>query len=105
VLSACDTGVGDVRNGEGVYGLRRALALAGSASQVTTLWPVADDSTRDLMVDYYKRLLAGEPRADALRQAQLAMLRNPGVQHPFHWAGFISSGAWYPLPATTPDVE
>ena len=57
------------------------------------------------MVDYYGRLLAGQPRADALRQAQLAMLRNPGADHPFYWAGFISSGAWDPLQATTRDDD
>ncbi len=59
VLSACDTGVGEVRNGDGVYGLRRALVLAGSESQLMSLWPVADRSTRDLMIGYYTRLTQG----------------------------------------------
>ncbi|HLL72693.1 MAG TPA: tetratricopeptide repeat protein, partial [Pyrinomonadaceae bacterium] len=74
VLSACETGVGEVQNGDGVYGLRRALVLAGSESQVMTLWQVSDDATRDLMIEYYRRLQAGAGRGEALRQVQLAML-------------------------------
>ena len=122
VLSACETGVGDVKNGEGVYGLRRALVLAGSESQVMSLWQVSDDATRDLMVSYYKRLMADEGRTEALRQVQLAMLggslhgddalkmlrndkagqREEGqasagptdYSHPYYWAAFIQSGEW-----------
>jgi tetratricopeptide (TPR) repeat protein len=94
VLSACDTGVGEVKNGEGVYGLRRALVLAGSETQVMSLWPVSDTATRDLMVDYYRRLQRGEGRGEALRQVQLQMLRNPKRQHPYYWASFIQSGEW-----------
>ncbi|MBI4752604.1 MAG: tetratricopeptide repeat protein, partial [Acidobacteria bacterium] len=55
-LSACNTGLGDVKNGDGVYGLRRALVLAGSESQMISLWSVSDQATRELMVDYYTRL-------------------------------------------------
>ncbi|HLL77786.1 MAG TPA: CHAT domain-containing protein, partial [Pyrinomonadaceae bacterium] len=58
-LSACNTAVGEVQNGDGVYGLRRALVLAGSESQLMSLWPVSDYATRDLMVEYYRRLQAG----------------------------------------------
>jgi CHAT domain-containing protein len=94
VLSACDTGVGEVKNGEGVYGLRRALVLAGSETQVMSLWPVSDVATRDLMVDYYRRLQRGEGRGEALRQVQLQMLRNPKRRHPYYWASFIQSGEW-----------
>ena len=75
VLSACETGIGEVRNGEGVYGLRRALVLAGVESQVMSLWQVSDEATRDLMVAYYQRLQAGEGRTEALRQVQLSLLR------------------------------
>ena len=97
VLSACETGVGDVKLGDGVYGLRRALVLAGSESQVMSLWQVSDEATRDLMVDYYRRLRRGEGRADALRQVQLAMLKGrQDLQHPFFWASFILSGDWRP---------
>jgi CHAT domain-containing protein len=97
VLSACDTGVGEVKNGEGVYGLRRALVLAGSETQVMSLWPVQDISTRDLMIDYYRGLRAGEKRGEALRQAQLRMLSSRGREHPAYWASFIQSGEWASL--------
>jgi len=97
VLSACETGVGDAWNGEGVYGLRRALVLAGSESQVMSLWKVSDAATRDLMIAYYQRLRAHEARADALQHVQLAMLHGaPNRAHPFYWAGFIESGDWRP---------
>ena len=95
VLSACETGVGDARNGEGVYGLRRALLLAGSESQVMSLWQVSDAATRELMIAFYRRLRAGEGRAEALRNVQLAMLRGKANRvHPFYWASFIESGDW-----------
>jgi tetratricopeptide (TPR) repeat protein len=94
VLSACDTGVGEVKNGEGVFGLRRALSLAGSETQVMSLWPVSDLGARDLMIEYYKALERGEGRGDGLRRVQLEMLRSKGRRHPFYWASFIQSGEW-----------
>jgi CHAT domain-containing protein len=97
VLSACDTGVGEVRSGDGVYGLRRALTLAGAEAQLSSLWAVSDRATRELMVAYYGELLAGRGRSEALRRTQLALLRDPRRRHPFYWAGFIPSGAWWPL--------
>jgi CHAT domain-containing protein len=93
-LSACNTGLGEVRNGEGVYGLRRALVLAGSETQVMSLWPVLDKQTRGLMVGYYRRLLKGEGRGEALRQMQLEMLKDAKLQHPYYWASFIQAGEW-----------
>ena len=118
VLSACETGIGEVKNGDGVYGLRRALVLAGSESQVMSLWQVSDEATRDLMISYYKRLQAGEERTEALRAVQLEMLRGgrqvhtgqerglsqelggrpkQSREHPFFWASFIQSGDWRSL--------
>jgi len=94
VLSACDTGVGEVKNGEGVFGLRRALSLAGSETQVMSLWPVSDLGTRDLMTEYYKALERGEGRGDGLRRVQLEMIKRKGRRHPFYWASFIQSGEW-----------
>jgi CHAT domain-containing protein len=94
VLSGCDTGIGEVKNGEGVYGLRRALVLAGSETQVLSLWPVLDRETRKLMTGYYGRLLKGEGRGEALRQIQLGMLKDARRRHPYHWASFIQAGEW-----------
>ncbi|GGA34740.1 CHAT domain-containing protein [Okeania sp. KiyG1] len=94
VLSACHTGVGDVNVGEGVYGLRRALAIAGSESQVISLWQVGDFATKDFMVKYYQRVLKNEGRSEAMRQTQLEMLGTEGYQHPYYWASFIPSGEW-----------
>jgi CHAT domain-containing protein len=94
VLSGCDTGVGEVMNGEGVFGLRRALALAGSKTQVMSLWPVLDNKTGSLMADYYRRLLKGEGCGEALRQIQLEMLKRTKLRHPYYWASFIQAGEW-----------
>jgi CHAT domain-containing protein/Tfp pilus assembly protein PilF len=99
-LSACDTGVGEVHNGEGVYGLRRAFMLAGSETLVMSLWPVSDSVARDTMVAYYARLRAGFGRGDALRQAKLAILRHTSLRHPYYWGGFIQSGDWTRLRLT-----
>jgi CHAT domain-containing protein len=99
-LSACDTGIGEVRNGEGVYGLRRAFVLAGAESLVMSLWPVSDAIARETMVAYYTGLRAGLGRGDALRQSKLAMLKRDGRRHPFYWASFIQSGEWTGLGRT-----
>jgi CHAT domain-containing protein len=97
VLSACETGVGTIRTGEGVYGLRRALVLAGSQAQLTSLWKVSDAGTQELMADYYRRLLKGQGRSQALRLAQQTMLAKPARRHPYYWAAFIPVGNWAPL--------
>lgn len=97
VLSACETGVGEVGNGEGVYGLRRAFVIAGARSSVFSLWRVNDEATKDLMVKYYQRLQQGMGRTEALRQTQLEMLRSPEYQHPYYWAAFLPAGAWNSL--------
>ncbi len=94
VLSACDTGIGEVRNGEGVYGLRRSFVLAGAESLVMSLWPVSDYVTRELMTTYYKNLKQGLGRGESLRRVQLEMLKRSNRRHPFYWASFIQSGEW-----------
>jgi len=99
-LSACDTGVGEVLNGEGVYGLRRAFVLAGAETLVMSLWPVSDAVARETMIAYYAGLRVGLGRGDALRQAKLSVLRQKGHQHPFYWASFIQSGEWSQLDMT-----
>ncbi len=93
-LSACDTGVGEVKNGDGVHGLRRALVLAGAETQVMSLWAVSDQATRELMVSYYRMLQRGQGRGEALRRAQLEMFKKVKWRHPYFWAGFIQSGEW-----------
>lgn len=103
VLSACETGLGDIQPGEGVFGLRRAFVLAGARTLVMSLWKVPDDATRDLMEDFYRTLRDGRPRAEALRDAQLRQRdRDPS---PLAWAAFISEGDDGPLyggPSVTP---
>jgi CHAT domain-containing protein len=95
VLSACETGLGEVRVGEGVFGLRRAFVLAGARTLVMSLWKVPDEQTRELMEEFYRRLLAGAPRADALREAQLVIrAKHP---HPYFWGAFICQGDPGPL--------
>ena len=96
-LSGCETGVGEVRNGEGVYGLRRAFVLAGTETLVMSLWPVSDGPTREMMTSFYTGLRSGLGRGDALRTAKLLMLRRTGREHPFYWASFIQSGEWASL--------
>jgi CHAT domain-containing protein len=100
VLSACDTGRGDVKLGQGVYGLRRALVVAGAETVVTSLWKVNDKTTQELMEAYYHQLLKGQGRATALRQAMLALRRKR--PHPHFWAPFIAIGRDAPLQGLTP---
>ncbi len=94
VLSACETGVGEVKSGDGVHGLRRAFAMAGAETVVMSLWPVSDTATTDLMVGYYEHLLAGQGRAAALRDVQLRLLKEKRRSHPFYWASFVTAGRW-----------
>lgn len=99
VLSACDTGRGEVRAGEGVFGLRRAVHAAGARSLVMSLWPVDDAATRRFMSRLYRaRFAEGLNTATALREAtrrELAHRRSNGLSdHPFHWAGFVAEGSW-----------
>jgi len=95
VLSACDTGLGEVRTGEGVYGLRRAFVLAGTKGLVMSLWKVPDEETRELMEGFYQGILKERPklsRAEALREAQLAMKERDEYRDPLYWGAFIYEG-------------
>jgi CHAT domain-containing protein/Tfp pilus assembly protein PilF len=97
VLSACQTGLGDVKTGEGVFGLRRAFLHAGARTLVTSLFEVPDDDTRILMTRFYGNLKAGRSKLDSLRDAQLQLIQDRERQegempHPFYWAGFVLVG-------------
>lgn len=91
VLSACETGVGEIHAGEGVYGLRRAFQEAGVKNVLNSLWPVSDEGTRFLMVKFYEQFLAGRTAREALRAAQIAML-DSDWNHPYYWAAFVMVG-------------
>src|SRR5688572_19350348 len=96
MLSACETGLGKEKRGEGVMGLTRAFMYAGAPTVGVSLWSVADKSTAELMTDFYKRFLAaGSPsRSGALRDAQLAMISGRKYSAPFYWAPFVLVGEW-----------
>lgn len=100
VLSACETGLGTVERGSEFTGMRRALSIAGAATQITSLWRVDDDATRALMRHFYSCLVDGLGRAEALARAQERVASDrdhPHWQHPFYWAAFVVSGAWTPM--------
>ncbi|MDT8445470.1 MAG: CHAT domain-containing protein [bacterium] len=97
VLSACETGLGKVIKGEGMVGLTRSFLFAGSPSIVVSLWSVADDSTAQLMIHFYKNLNQGMGKTEALRQAKITLLRQQDGDYlpyadPFFWGPFILNG-------------
>ncbi|HEX8161268.1 MAG TPA: CHAT domain-containing protein [Pyrinomonadaceae bacterium] len=96
VLSACETGLGKERRGEGVIGLTRAFMYAGAPTVGVSLWSVADRSTAELMPDFYKRYLAAQGRAPAaaLRASQQQMIAGKKYSAPFYWAPFVLVGDW-----------
>ncbi len=116
VLSACETGLGEVAGGEGLLGLQRAYQVADAKTVVASLWSVNDDATGLLIAEFYRNLWEKKlPKGEALRQAQLKMLRGelrPGesrltearglkrpdplsdYRKPYYWAPFILSGDW-----------
>ncbi len=98
-LSACETGLGDVLSGEGVYGLQRALTVAGARSTLLSLWKVPDPPTRDFMATYYGRLRRGEGRAEALlaTQAEFRRHKESDYREMFVWAAFQLTGDWRPI--------
>ena len=94
VLSACETGVGEIHEGEGVYGLRRSFQEAGVAEVVSSLWAVSDAGTQALMTSFYNRILAGTPARDALRETQLDLMDSPRWGYPYIWSAFMMVGSY-----------
>jgi CHAT domain-containing protein/tetratricopeptide (TPR) repeat protein len=99
MLSACETGLGKVKRGEGVIGLSQAFMYAGATTVGVTLWSVADKPTAELMSDFYQRMLGPNPTpSDAIRGAQLVMISGKKYSAPFYWAPFVLVGEWKPTP-------
>ena len=95
MLSACETGLGKVKRGEGVMGLARAFMYAGAPTVGVTLWSVADKPTAELMTDFYRHYLGPNPSSStAMREAQLAMTSGKKYSAPYYWASFVLVGDW-----------
>jgi CHAT domain-containing protein len=96
VLSACETGLGDLRAREGVFGLRRAFLYAGARTLVTSLFQVPDAQTRDMMRGFYGSLKGGKSKLQALHEARLEVIakrrKEHAAAHPFFWASFVLIG-------------
>ena len=107
VLSACESGLGDEVGGEGLIGLTRAFQFAGARTVISSLWQVEDQATTELMVRFYRHLLAGASKDEALRAAQLELIQGPveikdpqgrsverDLSLPYYWAAFQMNGDW-----------
>lgn len=92
VLSACETGSGQVLRGEGIVGMTRGFFYAGAKNVLVSLWPVNDTSTSHLMVEFYREMLASKPKASALQQAKKNLRENKRFSSPFYWSPFVLIG-------------
>jgi len=99
VLSACDTGLGRVQDGEGVLGIRRAFEVAGAKTLIMSLWMVDDDAAREWMRRLYAGRVRGQSTADAVHKASMGLIeaRRAGGRstHPFYWGAFVAAGDWH----------
>lgn len=100
VLSACNTGAGEFKKGEGMVNVSRAFTYAGVPSLVASLWAVPDLETSEIMVQFYEALKEGKPKDQALQEAKLMYLNKAeyeALKHPYYWAGFVVSGNVSPV--------
>jgi CHAT domain-containing protein len=93
-LSACESGLGRIAQGDEVLGFTRSFLSAGSSSLIASLWPVSDDATAVLMSTLYGELAKGRDIQKAMQAGQLAVLKDPKMSHPFFWAPFNLIGNW-----------
>ena len=94
ILSACDSGAGEVKIGEGVMSLGLAFRIAGAETVLASHWKVSDKATSLLMTEFMHRWREGESRANAWREAQLTLLRSKDFSNPFFWSAFTLTGQW-----------
>jgi CHAT domain-containing protein len=90
VLSACETGLGDIKDGEGVYGLQRSFLAAGADALVMSLWKVDDAATQELMRNFYMNLVKLKNKRAAFKQAQLQLMKK--YKEPYYWGAFVMMG-------------
>ena len=93
ILSACESGLGKLKKGEGILGLTRGFLYAGPSNVVVSLWQVADESTSDLMINFYTSLLAGNTISASLREAKLKLIKEKKFSYPLEWAPFVLIGS------------
>lgn len=101
VLSACETGLGKYQRGEGIISLARGFAYAGAKSTLTTLWSIDDETTKELMYQFYENIQQKMPKDAALHQAKISFLEEQSniKAHPFYWAPFVLIGDVGPIAA------
>ncbi len=87
ILSACDTGLGEIRNGEGVFGLQRSFLVAGADKVMMSLWKVNDIATQKLICSFYRNYLAGNSFTKSLKLAQLELMKK--YPNPYYWGAFV----------------
>ena len=99
IISGCESGKGDIQSGEGVYGLKRAIAVSGARSSLLSLWKVDDKATYAFMKSFYLKLKDGKGKGEALSLTQKEFRNHPipGLRHPYVWAAFQLSGDWRPI--------
>ena len=99
VISGCESGLGEIKSGDSIYGLKRSIAVAGARSSLLSLWEVDDKATEAFMKTFYSKLREGEGRSNALASTQKEFRNHsiPAWRHPYVWAAFQLSGDWRPI--------